>query len=97
MLICSLGFFPFCLNLFSFPQDLHILGRDLHTVAIVDNSVQAFGFQLDHGIPIESWFDDENDRELLNLIPFLRQLKDQKDVRPLIRDTFRLSEFVASL
>jgi CTD small phosphatase-like protein 2 len=78
-------------------KDLHILGRELNTVAIVDNSVQAFGFQLDHGIPIESWFDDDNDRELLNLIPFLRTLKDCKDVRPLIRDTFRLSEFVASL
>lgn len=78
-------------------KDLHILGRDMPTVAIVDNSVQAFGFQLDNGIPIESWFDDDQDRELLNLIPFLRQLKDVKDVRPLIRDTFRLSEFVASL
>lgn len=78
-------------------KDLHILGRDLPTVAIVDNSVQAFGFQLDNGIPIESWFDDDNDRELLNLIPFLRSLKDVKDVRPLIRDTFRLTEFVASL
>lgn len=78
-------------------KDLHILGRDLPTVAIVDNSVQAFGFQLDNGIPIESWFDDDQDRELLNLIPFLRTLKDVKDVRPLIRDTFRLTEFVASL
>lgn len=78
-------------------KDLHILGRELPTVAIVDNSVQAFGFQLDNGIPIESWFDDDNDRELLNLIPFLRTLKDVKDVRPLIRDTFRLTEFVASL
>lgn len=78
-------------------KDLHILGRDMNSVAIVDNSVQAFGFQLDNGIPIESWFDDDNDRELLNLLPFLKILKDQKDVRPLIRDTFRLSEFVASL
>lgn len=78
-------------------KDLHILGREMPHVAIVDNSVQAFGFQLDNGIPIESWFDDDNDTELLKLIPFLRTLKDCKDVRPLIRDTFRLSEFVASL
>jgi len=78
-------------------KDLNILGRDMNCIAIVDNSVQAFGYQLDNGIPIESWFDDDSDNELLNLIPFLRTLKDVKDVRPLIKETFKLSEFVSSL
>jgi len=78
-------------------KDLNILGRDMNCIAIVDNSVQAFGYQLDNGIPIESWFDDDSDNELLNLIPFLRTLKDVKDVRPLIKDTFKLTEFVNSL
>jgi len=78
-------------------KDLTVLGRDLSKVAIVDNSVQAFGFQINNGIPIESWFDDDDDQELLNLIPFLQKLKDSKDVRPLIKKTFRLEEFVNSL
>ena len=78
----------------NFLKDLTILGRDLSKAVLVDNSPHAFGYQVDNGIPIESWFDDPTDKELLKLELFLRTLHGVDDVREVVRKTFQTHQLV---
>ena len=36
-------------------KDLRVVNRDLKDVALVDNAVFSFGFQLDNGVPIAAY------------------------------------------
>lgn len=78
----------------NFLKDLNVLGRDLNQTILVDNSPHAFGYQVDNGIPIESWFDDDSDRELCKLEEFLDTLHGEQDVRMKIRQKFGVWKLV---
>jgi CTD small phosphatase-like protein 2 len=49
---------------------------------------------VDNGIPILIWFDDPEDHELLDLIPFLDTLSQASDVRPLLRERYKMFELI---
>lgn len=78
----------------NFLKDLTVLDRDLKRAVLVDNSPHAYGYQFDNGIPIESWFDDPEDTELLKLSSFLRRIVDCEDVRPIIHEHFKTYQLV---
>lgn len=58
----------------NYVKDLSKLGRDLTQVIICDNSPASYIFHPDNAVPVTSWFDDPNDSELLDLIPYLEKL-----------------------
>lgn len=76
-------------------KDLTVLNRDLTQTMLVDNSPYAYSYQTSNGIPIESWYDDADDTELLKLIGFLNRVQNCDDVRPIIRNHFKTHELVA--
>jgi carboxy-terminal domain RNA polymerase II polypeptide A small phosphatase len=65
----------------NYVKDLSLLGRPLEKTIIIDNSPASYLFHPENALPILSWFDDENDTELLDLIPFLEDIEKVDDVR----------------
>jgi CTD small phosphatase-like protein 2 len=83
-----------CLDVYgNYIKDLNVLGRQLSKVVLVDNSPHAFGYQVNNGIPIETWYDDE----LLNLLPFLESLIASDDVRPIVEQQFQIQKLIDAL
>ena len=76
-----------------FIKDLDIfLDREKKDIIIVDNSIMSFAFDLDNGVPINSYLGtEEDDRELLYLISFLEEAFYQDDVRIHLNKAFQLT------
>jgi CTD small phosphatase-like protein 2 len=55
-------------------KDLSSLGRNLSHTLIIDNSITAFGFHLDSGIPIPSFYGQASDSEFIGVLNILESL-----------------------
>lgn len=69
-------------------KDLLLINDNLEKTIIVDNVPENFTKQKMNGIFIKSWFDDQDDTALRDLIPILRNMVMNRvsDVRVYLRD-----------
>ena len=67
-------------------KDLKIFNRQLNNMIIIDNNPLSYDNNIDNGIPILSWYEDINDKELLKLLPILKYMSNSNvyDVRTII-------------
>mmetsp|Transcript_72404 Transcript_72404/g.84107 ORF Transcript_72404/g.84107 Transcript_72404/m.84107 type:complete len:265 (+) Transcript_72404:49-843(+) len=61
-------------------KDLGLLGRPLHRIALLDNTPTTYAFQPRNGIPIVSWYGEEKDTALLDMMPLLQKLSSAAEV-----------------
>ena len=74
-------------------KDLRVFGnRTMKDMVIIDNSIISFCLQMDNGIHIPSFYGDPLDRELESLIPYLKHLIQENDMRYNINSTFLLPQ-----
>ena len=55
-------------------QDLRRLGRDINKCIIIDNAQVSYLFNPENAIAIGSWFSEQSDTELLDLLPFFEDI-----------------------
>lgn len=75
-------------------KDLRVvLPEELNKIVLVDNSVHCFAPQINNGIPILSFYSDEQDSELLKLRDFLLELRNQQSLQDHLHKTFKLMKY----
>mmetsp|Transcript_30607 Transcript_30607/g.22690 ORF Transcript_30607/g.22690 Transcript_30607/m.22690 type:complete len:149 (-) Transcript_30607:56-502(-) len=73
-------------------KDLRNLGRNLEKTIIIDNLAENFNRTTpENGIWVESWYDDMEDTVLELLLPFLKEIVEEKvpDVRKLLTEDIK--------
>eukprot|EP00920_Eleutheroschizon_duboscqi_P012873 GHVT01030526.1.p1 GENE.GHVT01030526.1~~GHVT01030526.1.p1 ORF type:complete len:507 (+),score=51.81 GHVT01030526.1:1450-2970(+) len=79
-------------------KDLRLLGRDLRTTMLADNSPISLTLQLDNGIPVMSFFGkDKADTELVDLLDLLKVLNKTSNVAAHLNNRYSLRTWISNL
>jgi CTD small phosphatase-like protein 2 len=80
-------------------KDLRIFAnRKPENIIIVDNSLYSFTNQISNGVLINSFYNDKEDRELLNLLNYLlNYLQNMPDVRSVNDKVFNFNSIIDDL
>lgn len=78
-------------------KDLRIIqDRDISRMVLVDNSTKCSVPQLDNAVPILSFIDDPDDRELEDLSQFLVDLSRRSDMSGYLKSYFQIHRYASS-
>ena len=89
-----------CINIKNriFIKDLRIfLNRKLENLIMVDNSLYSFTNQISNGVLINSFYNDREDRELINLMSYLSMLHSTNDIRVVNESVFNFKMILESI
>ena len=76
-------------------KDMNIFeGFDPKNILIVDNSVMAFAYDLDNGIPILPYYDAEKDLELLFVAYYFESIYECDDLRVINKEYMKLDYYL---
>lgn len=56
------------------------MGRDLSSILMVDNRLENFKYQPENAIQISSWYSDDTDNTLMQLMPILVEIAKSQPV-----------------
>ena len=81
-----------------FVKDLDIiLDREKENLCMVDNSIISFAFDLEYGVPINSFMgDEEDDKDLLYLVSFLEEAF-YHGIKKACADSFQLEYLLSTV
>jgi hypothetical protein len=76
----------------SYVKELKKLNRNMKNLIILDNNPNSYCLDTENGIPIKSFYDDLEDKELIQMSYVLEKLSKVNDVRPYIKEIVDMNQ-----